>query len=390
MRPGFLIFAGVAVAAAVAGTVGAQETLDELRDERDEVVQDRSDTEAVADALTIEVAEAEAELARLDGLAAEARAQAVAAREAADAAAAAAASSSSSADLADAELNALERRATYLAVELYLGATDRRALDALLQGELFAGATIDAVIATMIGDNNSFADEVDSALAVLSERRDEAAELTTAAQEADDDALRALVVAEEAEATYLAFVVQLQERLDRTLAEAEALRELDAELAERIREREVYLASLLPPLAPGRGDVGPPVGIDQTVVVQGFRVHVDIADDVEAMVTAAAEAGYDLAGGGWRDGATQIELRRTHCGLSEYDIYLRPSNECSPPTARPTTSMHERGLALDITNAGVLITRREDPAYLWLFENAADYGLYNLPSEPWHWSVNGR
>ncbi|MEM9608553.1 MAG: M15 family metallopeptidase [Actinomycetota bacterium] len=389
-RPWILVVAGLALVGVIAGSVGAQESLDDLRDERDDVIEDRTDTEAAADALTLEVDEAEAELRRLDRIATQAREDAVAARTAADAAAAAAAASSTSADLAGAELGSLERRAAFLAVELYLGNTDRRALEGVLRGELFADATVDAVIGTVIGDNNAFADEVDSALTVLSERRDEAADLTTIAQEADDAAVRALVVAEEAEAEHLAFVLDLQDRLDRTLAEAEALKELDAELADRIRQRELYLASLLPPRSPGRGDVGPPVGIDQTVIVRGFRVHVDVAEDVEAMVAAAEEDGYSFGGGGWRDGATQIELRRAHCGPSEYDIYVRPSNECRPPTARPRASMHERGLALDITNNGVLITRRDDPAYLWLFENAADYGFYNLPSEPWHWSINGR
>lgn len=380
----------VVLAGMVGGSAAAQETLDELRDERDGVLEERQATEEVVDVLTIEVEDAEAELRRLERAAAAARTDAVDARAAADAAAAAAARSSSSADLADAELGALERRAVHLAVELYLGNTETQALEGILQGELFAGATVDAVVGTVIGDNNTVAAQVDAALEVLSDRRDEAAELTTAAQVADDEALRALVVADEAEAAHLDFVLDLQDRLDRTLAEAEALKELDAELAARIRAREEYLASLLPPRAPGRGNVGPPVGIDETVIVQGFRVHRSIADDVEAMVIAAAEAGYAFTGGGWRDGATQIELRRAHCGPTEYDIYVRPSNQCRPPTARPSASMHERGLALDIASNGVLITTRQNPAYLWLFENAADYGFYNLPSEPWHWSINGR
>ena len=35
------------------------------------------------------------------------------------------------------------------------------------------------------------------------------------------------------------------------------------------------------------------------------------------------------------------------------------------------------------------IQSRANPAYRWLAAHAAKYGLYNLPSEPWHWSVNG-
>ncbi len=29
------------------------------------------------------------------------------------------------------------------------------------------------------------------------------------------------------------------------------------------------------------------------------------------------------------------------------------------------------------------------PCYRWLVTNAATYGLYNLPTEAWHWSTNG-
>ncbi|MEY2426157.1 MAG: hypothetical protein QOI61_1729, partial [Actinomycetota bacterium] len=38
---------------------------------------------------------------------------------------------------------------------------------------------------------------------------------------------------------------------------------------------------------------------------------------------------------------------------------------------------------------GSIITSRSNPAFKWLAANAKTYGLYNLPSEPWHWSTNG-
>jgi hypothetical protein len=51
--------------------------------------------------------------------------------------------------------------------------------------------------------------------------------------------------------------------------------------------------------------------------------------------------------------------------------------------------MHERGLAIDFTTHGSTIQSRSSPAFQWLSANASSYGLYNLPSEPWHWSTNG-
>jgi LAS superfamily LD-carboxypeptidase LdcB len=67
-----------------------------------------------------------------------------------------------------------------------------------------------------------------------------------------------------------------------------------------------------------------------------------------------------------------------------------PSSRCSPPTARPGSSNHERGLAIDLTCGGALIRSRSNDCFVWLEEHGAAYGLANLPSEPWHWSVDGK
>ena len=50
--------------------------------------------------------------------------------------------------------------------------------------------------------------------------------------------------------------------------------------------------------------------------------------------------------------------------------------------------MHERGLALDFTQGGQVLTS-QSAGFVWLVHNAARFGLENLPSEPWHWSTNG-
>jgi len=104
---------------------------------------------------------------------------------------------------------------------------------------------------------------------------------------------------------------------------------------------------------------------------------------------AATAAGFSLRGGGYRDSAAQIATRQANCGTSYYDVYQKPASQCTPPTAIPGRSMHEQGRAIDITSSGALITSRSNPAFIWLSQNAARFGLYNLPSEPWHWSTNG-
>jgi len=137
----------------------------------------------------------------------------------------------------------------------------------------------------------------------------------------------------------------------------------------------------------GGFDVGGPV---ELTLVGGIEVNSRIAANVEALLAAAAADGITLGGGGYRSNSAQIELRKAHCGPTAYDIYEKPSAQCHPPTARPGHSMHELGLAIDFTYQAKVIASRDSPAYQWLAANAATHGFYNLPAEPWHWSVNGQ
>lgn len=135
----------------------------------------------------------------------------------------------------------------------------------------------------------------------------------------------------------------------------------------------------------------PSSGTPDIVSVRGIRVARQIAPQIEALLAAAANEGVRLSGGGYRSGDQQIKLRIAHCGgNTHYNIYEKPSSQCTPPTARPGRSMHEQGLAIDFTYNGALIKDHSNAGYIWLAKNAARFGLYNLPSEAWHWSVNGR
>ncbi len=131
----------------------------------------------------------------------------------------------------------------------------------------------------------------------------------------------------------------------------------------------------------------PPVDV---VSVQGIAVARGVAPKVSALLDAARAAGFPLKGSGYRSSARQIALRKRHCGSSEYDIWQKPASQCVPPTARPGRSLHERGLALDLRLADDTRLTRNSPAFQWLSQNAGRFGFYNLPSEPWHWSVSGK
>jgi outer membrane lipoprotein-sorting protein len=147
-----------------------------------------------------------------------------------------------------------------------------------------------------------------------------------------------------------------------------------------------WIGTYSPPTVPTScGAVTSPVGTDQTTVVEGFRVHKCAADAVGRMIRDARAAGIGLTGWGWRSVEDQIRLRRQNCGTSHYAIYDMPSSQCSPPTARPGSSQHERGLALDFSSM-----TSTSAGFRWLKANATRYGFYNLPSEAWHWSTTGR
>ena len=114
-----------------------------------------------------------------------------------------------------------------------------------------------------------------------------------------------------------------------------------------------------------------------------------IASNLQSLLNAAAGDGFPMCGGGYRSSEQQIQTRENNCGSSYYDIYEKPPSQCSPPTARPGSSMHEQGLAVDFTYGGRAISSQSSPAFRWMDAHAGSYGFYNLPSEPWHWSSNG-
>lgn len=121
------------------------------------------------------------------------------------------------------------------------------------------------------------------------------------------------------------------------------------------------------------------------------RIMVDrsIEPGVRWLQQVARQQGAMLSGWGYRSHQEQINLRRQNCGTSHYDIYEKPSGQCSPPTARPGQSMHERGLAVDFQWNGTLIPSQSHPGFRFLANHAPFAGLRNLPSEPWHWSTTG-
>ena len=130
---------------------------------------------------------------------------------------------------------------------------------------------------------------------------------------------------------------------------------------------------------------------------QCTHVHRSISDNLAAMLADHVLEVDPFATirrvGGYRSDIVQLQLRNQHCGETPWEMLSKRPSACSPPTATPGNSMHEYGLAVDfwvVFGRTVRLMSATDAAFVWLEDNAADYGFYNLPSEPWHWSTNGR
>ena len=228
------------------------------------------------------------------------------------------------------------------------------------------------------------------------------------------DAELILIELETAEDREAELSVAAEERVERRLYEVQTIRQLDADLAAEIEAAERRIADALArqqaeeetrrkaeeariraeqEAAEGRAlaeSVDPSDTNLPLVWVRGFEVHTQIAKAVDGLVAAMEAEGFNLGGWGYRTAREQINLRRSNCGTSEWEIWSKPSSTCRPPTARPGRSNHERGLAIDLTNNGRLIISRNSAVFQALQRLAPQFGLKNLPSEPWHWSVDGR
>lgn len=123
-----------------------------------------------------------------------------------------------------------------------------------------------------------------------------------------------------------------------------------------------------------------------TTSTRSITVSETIVNSTRRLLAAAKADGVRLCGGGYRSAASQIAVRKANCGPTTYDIYEKPAGQCTPPTAKPGTSEHEKGLAIDFESCST----RTTACYQWLASHAKSYGFKNLPSEPWHWSTTGR
>ncbi len=309
-----------------------------------------------------------------------------------------------------------------LAIDAYVNPDDEGLVEVLASASIDDARERQSILQIRAHREGEILAKRRAALAQIRKQHDIAKAAATAAHTARDQQQQAISQLQSARNQQTQLIGDVDQRLSATLAEAAGLDAQNAQLAAQITQQQEELraqvltqqtitasiptpaplpsksgskpstttTTTIPP--PPSGPVVPPplyTIADMVNVGGGIYVNKIIATQVTNLLHAATSAGLVLTGSGFRDPQQQIQLRMQNCGTSQYAIYQEPSSQCSPPTAIPGTSMHEQGLAIDFDCSGSLIQSHSNPCWIWLNQNAATYGLYNLASEPWHWSVNG-
>jgi LAS superfamily LD-carboxypeptidase LdcB/cell division protein FtsB len=429
-RPLRVLLVLVLTLAVAVTPAGAQS---DTKAQRDEVQRKRAALASDIDVLRATDAQVEAALRALQGNVAARAADLRDAERGAASAQVALESATEQVEAKQAEIAVLDQAVKDLAVAAYMQpAASVGIIDSLATSSIGEAELKQALLEARSANQFDVLDQLEAARDDLDVARRAAETAAVEARQQQAAVADQLAEVQQATSQQEAVVAEVQDRLDHRLAEAQSLAELDRELSAQIEAEQARLAAELErqqrareqaeaaaaaraaaatraasesrpsapsaprPSAPSAPAApAPPRTIEITgsgsiVSVSGIRVHNSIARPLADMLAAASSAGISLSGGGYRDPAGQIAVRRNNCGTSNYAIYEMPASSCRPPTARPGSSMHERGLAIDFTHGGRIIGSRSSAAFQWLNANASRYGFYNLPSEPWHWSTNGR
>lgn len=367
----------------------AEEQLDDVRSQAAAVA-------AELDVIEAEDAEIQAALATIQTNVAGQQVVVNAANDAAAVAEADLAASQAAIDELEAEIVELDAAADQVLIDAYIDPPLDHALD-VFKSETLADATVKTAIVELQTQADTDAiEELDTAQSALEVEKAAKEELAATANAKKAEADAAMAELETALAQQTTFATEVEERLNAKLAEAQSLAASDAALSQQILAEQAAVAAALQAAeaqpSGSSSTISPaPGGLATVSCPSGGSITVagSISSNVQSLLDASSADGVSLCGGGYRDPQQQIELRKAHCGTSNYAIYEMPSSQCSPPTARPGSSMHEQGLAIDFTCNGGGTVSRGSSCWNWLSANANSYGLFNLPSESWHWSTNG-
>jgi LAS superfamily LD-carboxypeptidase LdcB len=356
------------------------------RQEQEQVRQQQAQAAAAISALKADAASVQGALAALQANVAGQEALLSDATLAANVAEQAAAQARAEADAARVKVSALSGQLKAQAIAAYVtGPSASSGDDISPDADATTRLTRDALIGIRAGEDAELLDQLHAAEQDASDAQATAEQQAAVAEQKRAEIAQRTSQVRAARDQQAAFVSQVEARLDQRLSEAASLASQDKALSLQIAAQEAAVAARVPRSSGGGTPSTFTAANISLTTVDGITVASSIASQLHSMIQAAAADGISLGGSGYRDPAQQQALREQHCANPATD----PPSACSPPTARPGTSMHERGLAVDFTANGHLIQSHSDPGFVWLSGHAANYGFYNLPSEPWHWSTTG-
>lgn len=352
------------------------------RAERAEVQQRRAELAAELDVLNADLAEITDALEAIGRNVEAQRARVEDAQRAADQAQADADAARAEEQAKQVEIETLQATQEQLLVDAYISeGSNQDSLDALSGSSPTEAAERRALVDITGNRNEDVADLLQAAREDLADARARAEDAAQRAEEHRAEVTRRLEELNESQEAQRDLQQRAEERIDSVRAADDELALEEFGLSAEIAEQERAAAAEAAAAARAAGvDVA---GSGNQLTVGGITVDASIAGQVESMLNAARGDGLVLTGSGWRSNARQIQLRTIN-GCP--DVWTSSPSSCRVPTAIPGTSMHERGLAIDFDNC----SWRSSACYVWLANNASGFGFYNLPSEPWHWSVNGR
>src|SRR5262245_53955282 len=298
--------------------------------ERDEVRARQAEVVIEIDALEAQDAEVRAALAEIERNVARQRSELQAAQQAqAQGEADLAAATQAVAD-AQRQIDELNVQADRLVVDSFVNPPSDYALEPLRVGSMTDAAVVQAVLQMQGKRDADLLERLDQAHESLGAEQVKREDAAARAKEAQEAAARELADVEAALGQQQAFAADLEQRLNARLAEAESLRTIDAALSDRLAQEQAALAAQLAAAAqPPPQDVAPsqitpaPGGLATVTCPGGGSITVagSISGNVQALLNDAAGDGVTMCGGGYRDPQEQIELRRAHCGTSNYAIY---------------------------------------------------------------------
>ena len=402
-RPAAILTALIIAVVVVTGTYGVGARTSDTRNDRDRVRSERATVAANLNALEASKAELNAALRVLEENVRVEQGRLEDARQAVAAAEAQVAAAQRGIEQTTDRLGKLRETMRQVAIEAYVRPASS-SMSAVLESESASDAAERQALQSLRTNRDAdLTDEIRTAQAELQSRRRIAKAAQERAERKRAEVTERLDKVQAAEKQQQSLMGKVKNRIQGQLARAADLQAKDRELSNKLYREQLQLAAQMAERRAaeraraysdgGREDRGPvggsspgPTGANVPLcTVGGITVNCQIEGSLTSMLNAARADGVSLSGGGWRDPAAQIALRREHCGSSHYAIYVMSPSACSPPTARPGQSMHEVGLAIDFSNCG-----SSSSCFRWLSANAGGYGFINLPSEPWHWSVNGQ